>query len=141
MSSLLAWHLLLTAAYAGFQWTIQLLVYRQFPLVPPEKFPAYEQAHQTRVSYVVGPLFLGLVVTTGLLLVERPDGTPWAAAVGAAVLLAGILAVTALAAVPLHARLGHEFSETAWRALLRWDLARAVLATANAGLALWLVLR
>jgi hypothetical protein len=54
VSVLLIVHLVLTAAYAGFQWTVQVLVYRQFPLVPPAAFAAYEAAHQRRVGFVVG---------------------------------------------------------------------------------------
>jgi hypothetical protein len=46
-------------------------------------------------------------------------------------LLAGILVVTGLLAVPLHRRLSADFDGVAYRSLLRVDLIRAVLATVN----------
>ena len=73
--TLLAVHLALTAAYAGFQWTVRALVYPQFALVPPTVFPAYERRHQERITRVVGPLFAGQGVTTAWLLAARPVGT------------------------------------------------------------------
>ncbi len=46
-------HLALTAAYAGFQWTVRGVVYPQFDQVPAEAFAAYERRHQQRISRVV----------------------------------------------------------------------------------------
>jgi len=59
--------LLLTAAaaYAGFQWTVHVVVYRQFSAVPPAAFGEYERLHQRRISYVVGPLFVALIAAAG----------------------------------------------------------------------------
>ena len=138
---MLALHLAVVSAYAGFQWTVQVLVYRQFPAVPTPGFTAYELAHQRRVSYVVGPLFLGMLATTSVLVLERPGGAPVWAAVVSAVLLAVVLGVTVLAAVPAHGVLGRGFDAAAHRALLRADVARVVAATLDALLALWLVAR
>ncbi len=104
--TLLVVHLVLTAAYAGFQWTVRGLVYPQFAQVPPEAFPAYERAHQRRVSRVVGPLFLGQGVTTLWLLSARPDGAALPPLFAGAACLTVVLGVTALFAVPLHRRLG-----------------------------------
>ncbi len=137
VSVLLVVHLLLVAAYAGFQWTVQVLVYRQFELVPAPAFAAYEAAHQRRVSLVVGPLFAGQAVTAAGLL-----GTGGGALRFVSVaLLAAILIVTGLLAVPLHRRLSAAFDAAAYRSLLRVDLVRAVLATGNAGVAVVMVLR
>ena len=66
-------HLVLVAAYAGFQWTVRALVYPQFAEVPTG-FAAYERAHQQRITRVVGPLFLGQGVTTTWLLVLAVRG-------------------------------------------------------------------
>ncbi|MEP6980479.1 MAG: DUF1772 domain-containing protein [Nakamurella sp.] len=131
MSVLLIIHLLLTAAYAGFQWTVQVVVYRQFALVPAAVFVDYERAHQRRISLVVGPLFGGQVVTAAALLIT---GGGWLRFVSMG-LLAMILLITALVAVPLHRRLTAGFDAGAYRSLLRVDLARALLATVNAGVA------
>jgi hypothetical protein len=133
---LLAVHLALTAAYAGFQWTVRALVYPQFALVPPAVFPAYERRHQQRVSRVVGPLFAGQAVTTLWLLADRPEGTPLTPVLAGAACLAVVLAATALGAVPQHRRLGAAWDEAAFRRLLRVDSGRAVAATAGTAAAL-----
>jgi hypothetical protein len=133
---LLAVHLALTAAYAGFQWTVRALVYPQFALVPPAVFPAYERRHQQRVSRVVGPLFAGQAVTTLWLLADRPEGTPLTPVLAGAACLAVVLAATALGAVPQHRRLGSAWDEAAFRRLLRVDSGRAVAATAGTAAAL-----
>ena len=129
--TLLAVHLALTAAYAGFQWTVRALVYPQFALVPPADFPAYERRHQQRVSRVVGPLFAGQGVTTIWLLTDRPGGTPLLPVLAGAACLAVVLAATALGAVPLHRRLEQGWDDGAHRRLLRVDTVRAVAATAG----------
>ena len=134
--TLLAVHLALTAAYAGFQWTVRALVYPQFALVPPAVFPAYERRHQQRVARVVGPLFAGQGITTLWLLADGPEGTPLIPVLAGAACLAVVLAATALGAVPLHRRLGAAWDEAAYRRLLRVDSVRAVAATAGTAAAL-----
>ena len=133
---LLAVHLLVVGAYAGFQWTVRVLVYPQFAAVPPARFAAYERAHQRRVSRVVGPLFAAQAVTTGWLLADRPAGTPLALVLLAAALYGAVLLVTAAVAVPLHRRLDGGWDPAAHRRLLRVDALRVALATAAAGVAL-----
>ena len=54
--TLLGLHLALTAAYAGFQWTVRARVRPQFALVPPDAFPVHERRHQQRLTRVVWPL-------------------------------------------------------------------------------------
>ncbi|MGR6964904.1 DUF1772 domain-containing protein [Geodermatophilus sp. URMC 61] len=134
--TLLAVHLALTAAYAGFRWTVRALVYPQFALVPPPVFPAYERRHQERVTRVVGPLFAGQGVTTAWLLAVRPVGTPLVPVLLGAACLAVVLGATALGAVPLHRRLGAAWDPAAYRRLLRVDTVRAVAATAGTAAAL-----
>ncbi|WP_448638939.1 DUF1772 domain-containing protein [Geodermatophilus sp. URMC 63] len=138
--TLLVVHLALTAAYAGFQWTVRALVYPQFAGVPAAAFPAYERAHQRRVSRVVGPLFAGQAGTTLWLLAARPGRVPLAPVLAGAACLAVVLGVTALLAVPLHRRLGEGWDAGAHRRLLRVDTVRAVAATAGTLAAAWLVL-
>ena len=138
--TLLAVHLALTAAYAGFQWTVRALVYPQFALVPAAAFPAYERRHQRRITWVVGPLFAGQVGTTLWLLAARPAGTPLPAVLAGAACLAVVLGVTGLGAVPLHRRLDRAWDDAAHRRLLRVDTVRALAATAGTGAALWALL-
>lgn len=125
MTGLAAAHLVSTAAYAGFQWTVNVLVYRQFPLAAHD-FPAYERGHQRRVSLLVGPLFLALAATTGLTLLERPqDAATWVSAAALAV----ILLVTAVCAAPLHGRLERGWDPVLHVALVRADAVRVAAAT------------
>ncbi len=138
--TLLAVHLALFAAYAGFQWTVRLVVYPQMTMVPPEAFPAYEHRHQRLVTRVVGPLFAGQAVTTLWLLVDRPAGTPLLAVLASAACLAIVLELTALGAVPQHRRLDRGWDPAVHRRLVHVDTLRALTATAGVGTALWLVL-
>ncbi|MGS0688545.1 DUF1772 domain-containing protein [Nakamurella sp. GG22] len=117
------------AAYAGFQWTVHLVVYRQFPLVPAAAFADYEQGHQRRISMLVGPLFAALVISTGWLLIDRPVTVAGWAAATAAALVAVIIGMTAFGAVPLHRRLSVGWDPDAYRGLLRVDLVRTLAAT------------
>ena len=119
-------YLVVAAAYATFQWTVQLLVYRQMPLVAPADFPAYERAHQRRITPIVVVLFGGLVVASGALAIAGP----WWGGVAAVALTGAILAVTALGAVPQHRRLQQGWDAAAHRRLLGWDLVRALAGTA-----------
>ena len=139
MPTVLTLYLVSVAAYAGFQWTVHLVVYRQFPVVPAAAFPEYERLHQQRISRVVGPLFAALVATVGWLLLDLPATTPlWSAALSAG-LVALILVVTGFGAVPLHRRLSESWDDKTFRSLLRVDLSRTVLATGNLVLAVILV--
>lgn len=138
--TLLVVHLALVAAYAGFQWTVRVLVYPQFARVPPAAFPAYERGHQRLVTRVVGPLFAGQGITTLLLLAVRPEGVPLLPVLAGAACLAAVLGVTAFLAVPLHRRLDAGWDARAHRRLLRVDGVRVAAATAGALAAAWALL-
>lgn len=135
----IACYLLITGLYAGFQLTVRVLVYPQMALVPEPGWVRYEAAHQSRISLVVGPLFAGLVLAVPALLLAADVPTP--AALAAAALLAGLLAVTAFGAVPEHRRLSAVFTPAAHDRLMHWDTVRVVLAVAQVGLAAGLALR
>jgi hypothetical protein len=131
VSVVLVAQLVTTAAYAGFQWTVQVVVYPQLGAVPESAFTAYERSHERRIGYVVGPLFAGLVVTTVLLWFARPAGTSaWGPALSSGLLLA-VLGVTGLLAVPLHRRLERGWDPAVHRRLLRVDAVRVAAATVN----------
>jgi protein-disulfide isomerase-like protein with CxxC motif len=142
VSWLLVAHLMLVCAYAGFQWTVRLVVYPQFALVPadpPAAFARYELAHQQRITRLVGPLFGGQVLTTAGVLAFRPDGASLVAALAAAALLAVVLGLTGLLAVPEHRRLSAGWDDAAFRRLLRVDAFRVTAATVNAAVAVVLL--
>ena len=136
---LLLAHLALVCAYAGFQWTVRAVVYPQFALVPAAAFAAYERAHQRRITAVVGTLFGGQLLTTASLVAFRPDGAAPLAVIASGVLLALILLLTALFAVPLHRRLSNGWDQAAFRRLLRVDSLRVAAATINVGVAVALL--
>ena len=135
--TLLVVHLVLTAAYAGFQWTVRVLVYPQFARVPAGAFAAYERSHQRLVTRVVGPLFAGQGVTTLLLLALRPAGVPMLPLLAGAACLAAVLGSTAFLAVPLHRRLDAGWDPDAHRRLLRVDGLRVAAATLGTACAAW----
>ncbi len=139
VSLLLIGQLAFFAAYAGFQWTVHLVVYPQFSAVAVADFPAYERSHQRRISLVVGPLFAGMAATTGGLLFAHGRGAAWWTFVVPAGALSCTLALTALGAVPLHRQLESGWDATAHRRLQAVDLGRtvaAVVGTASAAAAL-----
>lgn len=138
--TLLVAHLVLAAAYAGFQWTVRVLVYPQFTRVPPGAFAGYERSHQRLVARVVGPLFAGQVLTTALVLGLRPDGVPLLPMLAGAASLAVVLGVTAVLAVPLHRALDRGWDPAAHRRLLRVDGVRVAAATAGTAAAAWALL-
>ena len=140
MSALEVAHLLLVGGYAGFQWTVRVLVYPQFTAVPPAAFPAYERTHGQRISRVVGPLFAGQLATTAWLLLARPDGVGTAGVLASAVCLAVVLAVTGLVAVPRHRELAGGFDPHAYAGLLRADTLRVAAASLNVAVSAWAVL-
>lgn len=122
-----------TAAYAGFQWTIRLVVYPQFATVPREAFARYEARHQGLLTVTVGPLF---VLDGAACLAAFVTGPRWPAAVAAAC-LAMILGLTAFGAVPQHRRLSGGFDPSVYQQLLRVDTARLGCAVAAVAAAVW----
>jgi hypothetical protein len=138
--TLLVVNLVLSAAYAGFQWTVRFLVYPQFARVPADAFAAYERSHQRLVTRMVGPLFAGEGITTLLLLTIRPAGVPLLPVLAGAACLAVVLGVTAFLAVPLHRRLDVGWDPSAHRRLLRVDGVRVAAATAATACAAWALL-
>jgi hypothetical protein len=125
--------------YAGFQWTVRVIVYPQMARVPAPSFARYETAHQRLASYAVGPLFAGLGCSVLALLVDPPVSTPGWAPPLAAVLVGAILAITAFGAVPLHGVLAQGFDARTHARLLVVDTARLVVAGGAAALAVWVL--
>jgi hypothetical protein len=130
-------HLGATLALTGLIWTVQLVHYPLFAGVGAEGFTAYEAAHQTRITWLVGPLMLvELAAAVALVAGLRPEGVPgWMAWTGLAP-LAVIWISTALVQVPLHRALGGGFEAGAHARLVATNWVRTAAWTARAGLAL-----
>ena len=132
--------LIASALYAGFQWTIRVVVYPQFAEVGAAKFAGYERSHQRRVSLAVGPLFAALGGTAIACVIDPPHAARGLAVLGAALVLA-VLGVTAFLAVPQHRILDAGWNAPAHRRLLRVDTARLVLALASVVVAVVLLVQ
>ena len=113
-----------TGLYAGFQWTIRVVVYPQFATVSADTFVRYEREHQRRVTIAVGPLFAFFGLSAVAAVVREPG--PASFVVAGCYLL--ILAATGFGAVSQHRRLTAGFDAAAHRRLLLVDSGRLVLA-------------
>ena len=140
-------HLLLLLNFAvaahltGLIWTVQVVHYPSFGLVPKEAWPAFHAAHTRRMGYVVmAPMLLELGLAVWLGWVGRtalPGGAGW----WSLGLVALIWAVTFFISVPFHNRLEKGFDYIAIDGLTRTNWLRTLAWTARAGLLGWLLVR
>lgn len=116
---------LATAAHAGFQVTVTVLVYPRLAATSAADWTRVHDQHSRRIAPVVAVLYGVLVAAGAWVLVAGVDA--WSGVALAAV--AATVLVTAVRAAPLHGRLGREGPDPALlAALLRADRWRAVLA-------------
>ncbi|MBJ6107410.1 hypothetical protein JAO73_00195 [Hymenobacter sp. BT523] len=121
------------AAYlTGLIWTIQVVHYPSFGLVPKDAWVAFHAAHTRRMGYVVlAPMVLELALAVWLAWAGRaalPGGAGWWSL--ALVLL--IWAVTFFISVPFHNRLEGSFDYIAIDGLTRTNWLRTLAWTARA---------
>ncbi|GAB2947049.1 hypothetical protein GCM10027048_10080 [Hymenobacter coalescens] len=124
----------LAAYLTGVIWTVQLVHYPGFALVPPAGFAAYHRAHLTRMGWVV----MAPMVAELLLAAAWAWAAPGAAAYGSLGLVGFIWAVTFLVSVPLHNRLaaaGNAYATV--YGLVRTNWLRTVAWTARAAWLGW----
>lgn len=130
-STLLLTHAAATWFMTGLIWVIQVVHYPLFARVGAEGYRDYQLAHQSLISFIVGPAMLIEAVATAAILLTRRD-TP---AFAAAALLAIIWASTAFLQVPMHNALANGFDaqaharlvDTNWIRTLGWT-ARGIFA-------------
>lgn len=133
-------HLVATVALAGIGWMVQIVVYPAFALVDDTQWPRYHRAHQRATALVVTPPWLVQGVAVVALALDHPAGTALSAVAALGMLaLTGVL-LTALVAVPAHARLAERTAPTL-RRLLVANLARTLAWTASAALSALLLWR
>ncbi len=127
----------------GVIWLVQVLVYPNFRLVPPEAYPAYEAAHISGIVLLVGPLMLAEAFTSAWLLVERPASVPvWMPLAGLACVLV-VWAVTLCVNAPQHSLLSLGFRADVHSALVASNWIRTAVWSAHSLLTagmIWLVL-
>ena len=95
-----------TALHAGFQAVVTVVVYPALRDLPPDAWPAGHAAHSRRISVLVVPVYLSVLLACGWTLFDGA-ATSWGGvlAVGGNALA---LASTAFVAAPTHGRLGRE---------------------------------
>ena len=130
------------AAYlTGLIWTVQLVHYPSFGLVPKAAWPAFHAAHTRRMSYVVlAPMVLELGLAIGLAWTGRRL-LPGAAGWWSLGLVGLAWAVTFFISVPFHNRLAQGFDYIAIDGLTRTNWLRTLAWTARMGLLGWLLAR
>ena len=130
------------AAYlTGLIWTVQVVHYPSFGLVPQGAWAAFHAAHSRRMGQMV---LVPMVVELGLALwlagagrAALPSGAGWWSL--ALVLL--IWAATFFISVPFHNRLAQGYDYIAIDGLIRTNWLRTLAWTARTGLLGWVLVR
>jgi len=140
-NSIFSWTVLLvqsasSLALAGVIWFVQVVHYPLYTRVPAQGFASYEEEHQRRTGWVVGPL-MALETLGALLLVRwRPEGISLTPVISGLFLLAIIWLSTFFLQMPTHKALGKGFDWPAHRLLVRGSWIHTAAWTARAGIAL-----
>jgi hypothetical protein len=110
-----------TAAHAGFQATVTLLVYPALARVAAADFASTHAFHSRRITPLVAIVYGALLVSGAGAALSSPDSAGvWVAVLGAA----GALLLTATGAAPTHGRLGTGRTERLVERLLVLDRLR-----------------
>lgn len=141
MKYILLAHLAATLFMVGVIWFVQVVHYPLFSRIGSEKFSLYSEAHSRLTTYVVGPPMLVEASTALLLVFQRPEGVPLAAALIGLALVVAVWLSTALLQVPRHTTLGSGFDRGAWSGLVLSNWVRTVAWSARGGLVLWMAAR
>ena len=134
-------HLGATLLMVGVIWVIQVVHYPLFSGVGAEGWAAYEAAHQSRITLIVGPLMLAELATAVWLVAARPAALPAWAPLAGVVLVGVIWLSTAFVQVPLHSALGGAFDADAHGRLVATNWIRTLAWTLRGGLVLWMTAR
>lgn len=120
----------------GVIWVMQVVHYPLMRFISGEQFTRFESEHQTRISWVVGPLMAVEGVCVLAFLFAPPAGLPWWLPwVGAAVEAIAI-GTTVFVSAPLHGRLNAHFDQATLDRLIATNWIRTVAWTCRAGLAI-----
>ncbi|WP_207891060.1 hypothetical protein [Hymenobacter edaphi] len=133
---LLLLNLAVTAYLTGVIWTVQLVHYPGFALVPAAGFPAFHQAHLKRMGWVVMAPMVAELLLAGAWAWQARTGPAY----GALALVGFIWAVTFGVSVPLHRQLAGGWSYAAVYGLVRTNWLRTLAWTLRLGLLGWVLL-
>jgi len=134
---LLILHAAVTWALAGLILTIQWVHYPLFARVGTLSWPAYERGHQTRITFLVGPLMLAELLSAGWLVLHVPPALPaWSLRLGLALAVLVWLS-TGLIQSPLHGRLSGTFDARLHRQLVVSNGFRTLAWLLRGGLCVW----
>ena len=135
MRYLLLIHLAATLIMFGIIWVIQVVHYPLFAQVGEEQFRAYEQAHTRLITFVVFPPMTIELITSILLVFNRPIGvSTWLPVVGLLLVIL-IWLSTAFLQVPMHNILSNGFDAEAHRRLVQTNWIRTICWSLRTGLA------
>lgn len=119
-------HLVAVGFMVGLIWTIHVVHYPLFALVP-EPYRPYQEAHMLRITRLLAvPWGVESATAVALLFLADPGEERVLAVVGL-VLLVAVVAVTGLLAAPAHGRLLEHFDSRQHARLMRIDLVRTLL--------------
>lgn len=120
----------------GVIWVMQVVHYPLMRFVSGEQFARFESEHQTRISWVVGPLMAVEGVCVLAFLFAPPAGLPgwlpWAGAGMEAIAIGTTMFVSA----PLHGRLNANFNQATLDRLIATNWIRTVAWTCRAAVAI-----
>ena len=140
-NALLLLHALASIFMTGLIWFVQVVHYPLMSRVGASSSAEYEQLHQKRTTWIVGPVMFVEGTTAALLTlpVFRPATISlWMPLLGCVTLLL-IWCSTAFLQVPMHHRLSSGFDAAAHRTLVKTNWVRTILWSARALLALWML--
>ncbi|MFT5355333.1 MAG: hypothetical protein ACI9KE_002552 [Polyangiales bacterium] len=123
-------HTTSTIAMCAVIWFVQLVHYPLFARVGPSAFKQYETEHVRRITWIVAPLMLIELVSSGWLVAR--DSSP--ANIAGLALVGVIWASTLLVQVPLHTRLSEGFDEKNVQRLVRSNWIRTLAWSARLGI-------
>lgn len=104
---------------AGLVWTVQLFVYPGFAAVREPDWPAVAARHTRLMGLLISGPWAVQGLTCAVLLVWRPEGVPFVAALAAGVCGAVTVGVTVGVSVPCHRRLAAGWDTEAHARLVR----------------------
>lgn len=137
MKLLLVVHAAATLMMAGAILIVQIVHYPLFAQVGMDNFAAYEEAHSSLITLVVGPLMLIEAVTAFLLLMDHPVAIPNWSVVFGLVLVGVIWGSTLFLQVPQHGVLSMGFDAQAHGILVSTNWIRTIAWLLRGGLVLW----